>query len=717
MLRRVVVLVVATLAVLTAWWLASQPAPATPNVVGAAATSDAMSAAVADPTAGGEPAAAPRTEVVAAPALGALRVRVVATVGDRQVPLPGVLVAAWPGTAKLPPLAESGLRRGTTDQHGERTWASLSAGTWQVQLPSQRDPTPQAVVVPEQGETTLLLNVPAERFASGLVVDSAGSPVAGAELWAQRPTGLGRYGMPEPDEFVMRRVGTSGADGRFEVPVLARETVLVACHPAYASSWGRFLANAVADLRLVLGDGPAALQVTVQAADGAPAQGAVVRLEPLTANSRRAADGTLLAPRSPRLAHTDELGIATFLGLAPGPMRVVASAWPSVPAHREIVLQPLARAELSLALGEGVAVVGHVRDSDGRPVRVQVGSRAAPDANGHWCQCDTREDGSFRLFHQPRRTFWIVAKARGGKVVATAQIVDPPAGTVVQDLVVEALPQPPAATAAPAPHTASLRGRLLAADGMPVAGRRLSAAIRTGGDERSLRTSADGTFAVENLAPGAWTLSHWRGGSPIELRTLELADTQALDLGNVVLPAEASLRLELVHADGTTWLAEPPGIELLRADGKAAVVEQSRSDGGIRVVADPGLYRVALRATDLLCDPMPVTLVAGESVALRLPLQIGRTCRLRFRHGETTPPAPKGLAVVVRDRHGAVVAQQEGVWRGTLTGASELLVTTTLPFGSYEVEGSDELGPRYRMAFALGADPEAPTEFDVPLLR
>ena len=696
------------------WWFWGGPAPTSvPRpVVGAVPTP-----AMAEVPAGTQPPAATapteRDEPSPAGATGVLRVRVLAALGDERWPLDDLPVECWPGTGDAPPLATETSCIHRTDAGGEIVLPRAAIGAWRARLPGVGGDARAAGEVAAAAETTLELVAPAERLVRGIVVDATGAPVAGAAVWIERGTWLGSDSRPESSELAARRAGASGPDGRFVVPIVPRERVIAATHPGHAASPGRFLANVRDDgLRLVLGEGPAALSVSVRLPDGAPAAGALVRLDPVGGSPRRAADGTLLAPRPTRLAHTDAKGVATFAGVARGRHRLVASRWPHAPASQDADVTPFARGDVVLDLGEGLAVIGSVRDANGAPVRAMVSSRPTPETNGHWCECDTREDGSYLLSHQPRRSLWITA-SRGTDVVARREIVDPPAGVLVCDLVLdEAVAPIDEPDAAPRPQ-GSVRGRLLAADGMPVAARRLTLEPDGGGRERSCTTAADGTFGCGSLAAGVWALSFWRGGSGIALRTMELRDAERLDLGDVVLPPTAALRVELVHADGAPWRAEPPAIRLFDADGSEAVVEQASGHGGLRVTGDPGTYELRISATDLLADPVAVTLRPDAETCVRLPLRLGRSFLLRFVHDGESTPKPR-LQVAVRTADGPIVLQSDVRARRAPTGRLAATLRHTLPFGSYVVEANGADGRRYHGQFALVADVEAPTEFEVP---
>lgn len=694
------------------WWMFLQGPDALAPTRGTMSPPDPVIASPARQDASQQaPERVVREVASSAPVHGALRVRVLAQSGADRHPLAGMVVELWPGDNELPPFSDERLVR-CSDARGEVWLPALGAGAWRVQLASLRDEPACTAHVVAANETELEVVRDAAFVAVGVVVDADGIPVAGADLWVHRGTWLGRYRLAEPEELESRCVGTSGDDGRFVVPVVARERVIGANHPAHGESRGRYFGKGRGDLRIVLGRASASLEVSVHDARGEPIAEALVRLDPPGKETRRAADGALLAPRVPRLARTDAAGVCVFQGLAPGEQRVWAIAWPHVQAVQTVTVAAHAHSALALVLTEGVGVVGTVRSRDGAPVRVQLCSRPHPDFNGHWSQCDAREDGSFVLRYQPQRSFWIVAIA-GGAIVAQREVVAAAPGWLRCDLVIE-VPLP-----APAPtnrlHTASLRGRLLAADAMPVGDLRLRIERADGRGEHHLQTAADGTFAFEGVGPGRWLLTHDRGGGWVELRAVDIAPAQLLDVGDVVMAATATLDVLPTHADGSPWRTDMPGIDLRSDAAEEVIVAHEFFDGGMRITAPPGSYDVALRATDLITPPLRVTLTAGETTTVRLPLSIGRTARLTFNgNGDLKPDVDAVLDVTVRAADGTVAVRARARTMPDLRGFRYWPLLVTLPFGRYEVEATGAAGLGYRGVLVTCDDLEAVTDIDVP---
>lgn len=786
------------------WWAFTDHAPPPLPRDGAAAAATPAVGSTASPSAVPR-VAEPSLEREAQPsrdATGALRVRALGELGDERLPMPGVLVDVWAGADTLPPFGDELLRR-RTDAAGEVSLPVLAVGTWQVQLPGVRDASSRTADVVADAETTIEVVQAAKYVANGIVVDADGVPVAGAELWVSRGTYLGRYSLPEPGELESRCAAISAEDGTFRIAVLANEQRVAASHPGHGESMARYFVNGEHDIRLVLGRASAELTVTVRDAAGAPVTDALVRLDPPGQNARRSADGNLLAPRVPRLARTDATGSCTFAGLAPGEQRVIANAYPRNPAWQTVTVAAFARADVVLALEPGVTVVGTVRTAAGAPARVQMCSRSTPDLNGHWSQCDVREDGSYLLQYQPQRSFFVVAIAGG--VVASREIVDPPPGVVRCDFVLDdlqvlrgrvvtddgralagwnvtvleqrraselvsgadgafAVTQPKgtkctlraapsgstvplvelADVAAPGPvelrvptasmPSARVRGRLVAADGMPVAGRSVALVVADEveiaqrpvrmqvGDRRAKRTvdtAADGTFAFADLPASRYALGYWRGGYTVPLRLdLDFAIAQHVELGDLVLPAMATALVEFVHADGRPWTADAAGIDLRRDDGEEVIVEHAHAERGMRLTVEPGTYRLSVRATDLIAPPTAVKLTAGAETKLRVPLTIGRTLRLTFNTDGAGHPAMNApLHVVVRPGPAEPVVDQDAQQAWDLRAFFYWTVRTTLPFGHYDVEANGGDGLRYRGSFEVSADVEAATDIDVPRQR
>ncbi|MEZ5967050.1 MAG: carboxypeptidase-like regulatory domain-containing protein [Planctomycetota bacterium] len=442
-----------------------------------------------------------------------------------------------------------------------------------------------------------------------------------------------------------------------------------------------------AEVALVLGDG---ITVTgsVRDAAGAPVRARVCSRATPDARSHwsqcdTGADGSFELPYQPRRS-----------------LFVVALARGSVVAQREIVDPPPGVVRCDLVTEGHRTLRGRVVSAAGAAL---AGWRVtATDAEGTAHPERSGSDGSFAILAAPSSTWTCTAAPPDGAptpaVTVTGNGTEPLELRVPEEL----LP------------SAALRGRLLDADGMPVAGRFVRLALGGGDGTHRQSTAADGTFAFERLVAGTWRLAHSRGGYWIDLRDVELAPSQDLAFGDVVLPATAKLHAVLVHDDGRPWQADMPGIGLRRDDGSDAEVVQAPVAGGLDVTAAPGSYRLVVFATDLVAPTLAVRLVAGETTTVRVPLTLGRTCTLTFDAGATDKArADAPLEVTVRAANGEAVLRQPARRRNPRGGGSWML-HVTLPLGRYEVEARDDRGLAFRGALEAVADVDAATEIAIP---
>ncbi|HEX6810623.1 MAG TPA: sigma-70 family RNA polymerase sigma factor [Planctomycetota bacterium] len=647
---------------------------------------------------------------------GALRVRVTVRTNsgsnDEVVPVAGTWLAVWAGGSPLVPY-DADVLRAATDAAGEAVFTSLTPGPWHAQLVAETDAEPQRVAVTAGEETLLPFERTVKRVVRGVVVSADGAPVSGAEVWVHRGTAMGRYSTPERAELESRRAAVTGDDGRFAVPLLRREDRIAACREGHGES---FAANASQeqDVRLVLGRTFATLGGVVRDSKGAPVANALVRFTPAGRDTRRAADGTLLSPRVDRLTRTDADGRFRFDGIAPGRVRAWATAWPLNPAWKELDVAPFGMAEVALQLKDGVSVVGTVRYADGTPARVGVHSTPSLDNDGHYCHCETREDGSYELYYQPRRRFFVVVGRQ--KRVASREFADPECGIVRCDFVLEG--NAPAPVAAPV-RTAKVRGRLVDVDGAPIAAKEVALRLQERGEEgeRIAATASDGTFSFGDLEPDAFTLVADRGSAAMrELAQFEALEGRHYDLGDLVLAPTASLRVHVVRADGSPWRGPMPYVRLTDAKGSRLDRTNEPVPGGLRLQVWPGQFTVHTEGTDLIAAPQQVELTPGVETEVRVPVAIGRSRQLVWNgDGAHKPQRNEVLHVTVREAGGAVVVQRDVKdLLPDLRGFRYWYLSHVFAFGRYEVEAHSDSGLRYRGVLDVRDDVDDPTRVDVP---
>ena len=682
-------------------------------------------------TAGAVPAVAAAAEVVAAPAAtdstaertataaptGSLRVRVtVRGKGDEIVPVAGTQLAVWAGESPLVPF-EGAVHRAATDAAGEAMFAALAPGSWQVHLVAENDAEPQRVAVAAGAETLLPFERTVENVVRGIVVDADGAPVPGAEVWVLRGTYLGRYSLPEREDLESRRAAVTDERGRFVVPLMPREGRIGAWCMGHGESFGAH-ASKEQELRLVLGRAFATLSGVVRDASGAPVPGALVRFTPAGRDARRAADGTVLAPRVDRLVRTDADGRFRFDGIAPGRVRAWVTAWPRIFAVQELDVAPFASAEVVLQMKDGVSVVGTVRYSDGTPARVRVHSTPSLDRDGHYCSCDSREDGSYELYYQPRQRFFVVVSRQ--KRIASREFANPEAGVQRCDFVVDGEPPATAATAAARRHDVKVRGRLVDAKGTPIPDREVALRFQGRGDrgERITTTTRDGAFGFGGLERDEFVLVVDRGTAAMrELTEFEIAESYRADFGNIVLAPPAALRVHIVRADGSPWRGPMPHVRLADENGARIDRVNEPVPSGVRLRVWPGRFTAIVSGTDLIAAPQQVELTADAETEVRMLVAIGRSRKLVCNgDGKHKPQPGDVLHVTVRDAAGTVlVAQDVRDLYPDLRGFRYWYLDHVFAFGRYEVEAHSDSGLRYRASFEVTESLDDATRIEVPL--
>lgn len=546
--------------------LSDSPSPAKGNA-DASVNLQAQLAASTERTADAAGAPAESERSVAVALVGSLRVRVHANVPDEDggaritLPVGGALVQVWPGEQGLMPF-HGVIHNPSTDAAGEVTLRDLSPGTWQVLLAADLDATSVPVTIEPDSEALVELEQPAVRCARGTVVDADGRPVPGAELWVYRGSAMGRYGLPDRAELSSRLAGLCDAEGRFAVPVMWWERSIGASHHALGQSSGRYVGSRDGfdrrELRLVLGRESASVSGTVRDPSGQPCANALVTLRPPRQDDRRTADGTLLTARAERTTRTDAEGRFALSGLVPGKQQVWAHHPPHTPAKCDLDLAAFAQAEVRLDLTDGMVIVGTVRHGDGTPAAVGVEARpVASRGGGHYNSCPVRADGSYVLDRLPRRSLFVVVHARG-QVMAERHFVDPPAGLIQCDFILDG--------------TTTIHGRLMTVEGAALTNWWVVAKDQKGREAGRL-TNADGTFRLGVAAdatlevvafpsngdpahPAVARSAVRADGQPIELRVPAEAMPRAAVHGRLVGPdgrGLAKMEVVLSPANGVKW--------------------------------------------------------------------------------------------------------------------------------------------------------------------
>lgn len=450
----------------------------------------------------------------------------------------------------------------------------------------------------DRGATLVLF--PA-RAVTGRVVDTAGEPIAGAQLLAFDETLLDRFAWPE---------AVSGGDGRFTldgVPT-CRVWLTVVAHGHAKQLVGPVAADSAAvaefgDVALVA-ESPATLDLRVLDVAGQPlcdarlgytleveSNGAVDYFRMASALESLAipADGHLVTDALPSGRYQFQVWSPTSRF---DPYRFDATLAPGVTTLRE--------QRASFTRG-AVQLHGTLHDSSGVP----LAGRVLAFAPASWSEpflVTTAADGSFEAAAPVAagRTFAVWLESADEAEAATVGEVL--LGAAAPSAVVEALCSPSVPLALVATRAAALRGRVVHDGGTPAVGARLvveplGATIGDGAAESSpceATTDLDGSFEFQNLAPGepAVRLRVACGGLGAFV-TLpdhhELAAGAAIEGLRLVLPRLASIAGRVV--DGAERPVEGAIVECRRGSDLLRTV--SAADGSFR------FERVAAGACEL----------------------------------------------------------------------------------------------------------------------
>lgn len=363
--------------------------------------------------------------------------------------------------------------------------------------------------------------------------------------------------------------------------------------------------------------------------------------------------------------HTAADGTYRLEGLVPGSYRLGASVGQNR-VEEKIEVQAGEERVLDLVLSLGVDATVRVLDEHGAPRvdwRVQwwrwhevAGRQTLGQVESTYTGSDGRatargfEPGSYTVtvygpMHTPVRNYRDLCPLPS----LTRELVDVPGAELelrVPDLDVPSAP---------------LRGRVLGADGRPIAAE-LTLALPGWGYER-LQFAVDptsGRFEVERMIPGAFQLHVTANDSPGLSVPVSLVAGQTLDLGDLRLPAAARLDVRLV-LDAGGKLTKPA---LLIGIGDYVAQDYSfpAGDDALRWRSRPlaaGTHRVFATADDMVPVRRDVTLAEGETRELEIPVVRGSRCDVEITFTEVG--ALDGIAngaLDLRDARGATVFEQ-----------------------------------------------------------
>jgi RNA polymerase sigma factor (sigma-70 family) len=230
----------------------------------------------------------------------------------------------------------------------------------------------------------------------GVVVDGAGAPVAGAEIWFDRE---------DSRSFHLVRLAVTDAEGRFRVQHVHPDGSVSARARGRAPSAARAIQvskDQVDRVRLVLGDAGAVVRGTVRGADGQPVADAIVLVGTAFGVQATLPDGAWGTDPAPTLARTDEGGAFIMDAVPPRATFVTVRARGHA-GYRATHSFEVGENALEIRLSPSAVVAGRVVDPEGRPAAgAVVESTNAPRQDSTWWwMVRTDTDGRFRIEDLP----------------------------------------------------------------------------------------------------------------------------------------------------------------------------------------------------------------------------------------------------------------------------------------------------------------------------
>lgn len=465
---------------------------------------------------------------------------------------------------------------------------------WAMQGGSQPSKRVSLDVREDTAGVRLVLGEAGERL-SGRVVDERGEAAAGVRVYLGFDQRIGSTTIAQFERHDVR----ADVAGNFAIDWARPGRVVVAAVPNDSDL------ERASCREVVLVDGvPAALQL--QFGDGATVTG-VVRDEAGRVVPGASVDASSnysgLEPLDRRFAPVGDDGTFVLRGLMAGKHRLSAQRAHGSGMRVDVSVELQARQQFvwNPVLGEGAPIVVRVVGPDDKPIAHRHLSIAV---GGHIREYgSTDADGRHRFEHLPPVEHDLKVYGADYGVVLAERTVVPGAAELAIRLDAAQVP------------SARISGRIVDAKGQPVAEAQVTLNANSGFVQPQ-RLDPDGRFRTDLLPPGSYGISaHARSrGLGHAFGSATLVATQELDLGDLVLPATASLAVRLRGPGGEvvrdamlrlghareTWSSS----DYIAPDEVDGVYRQTR--------IDPGDYVVRLLGPDVAPQNLPITLVPGE---------------------------------------------------------------------------------------------------------
>ncbi|HEX5053624.1 MAG TPA: carboxypeptidase-like regulatory domain-containing protein [Planctomycetota bacterium] len=650
-------------------------------------------------------------DVVLPVATGAeLLVRVV---DEHDAPVAGAFVSVRPDAASGLSLALQ-TRRETTGADGTCLLRNLDAGGYVVDATASglaaTGTKVQLAPTPEPAELRLVL---AEGgVVTGTVLAPDGAPVEGARVAHQPSESLPLIGDmatqigPSMLEATTRGGVPTDAEGRFRLSGLADDGtfLVVAAHPDYS-------VGTTADVRM----GDTGVTVTLQPLGGlrgrVVAEATAAPVAEFTVCLLRTSFLVLQLPVRRSVVH-DADGAFRIEGVSPDSYTLQVEADGYSTLEKNVAVPAAGSLEVgTLSLSRAARVHGIVRSEQGRPIRgALVQKRRGAMADNPMLAMF--ESGAVRATTDAEGRFELAPLAPGGlQLLATAadfasgrsERIELVAGQDLDGVVIEL------------GHGGTIRGRLVLGPAQRVEDFLLLAQHQVTQNSQSAESHADGTFVIENLDPGTYTVQampqrllqelgggDWKPGQGIKLGEMMRKMTDNVVSQRCTVRSgetqEATLDVRDV-AVGARWFVE---VEVGGEPQPSGLVEATSLDSGTVRVAmlqdgvatfgrvQPGRHRLQVRAGISMTPvgaPQDLDYPSGveqHRSTLRLP---GGELRGRVVDAGTGEPLPNAIVRLMHDDH----SERDDPVGMCLSNADGEFVFTGLADGTYSLVAAEPL--------------------------
>jgi len=425
-------------------------------------------------------------------------------------PLEGATVLAWEKGAE--PFGEEAYRSAKSGKDGRFVVTDLPEGkvTVEARAPGHAPSRSGSVTLPKS-DFELLLDPPGG--LTGVVTDTNGDPVAGAEVFVASRSDAG----------VKRRNAKTGPDGHYRIPDAGSESVSVmkVRAPKFldATREGPAPADGVVDFFLEHGGSIAG---TVKGYDGKVPASFRVAVRPA---------GKGEAAGKPEVEITDPTGAFRVDDLDPGTYTVEVAAEryanldeADVEVTAEQVTDLGGLTLLSRSMMRGRAVTARERAPvEGATVQIALvaGADGTDSSAASSWTATTGADGTFTTPALPEGTFDLTVAHPQFAPAHTRVSFRPDADA--PEVLLEMY------------RGGGLTGTVLDGKLEPVAGVRIVATQGTDGDSRIADTGSDGRYFMDGLTPGTWTVSRQEArpsgasGNDSKLAAIREGETTTVD--------------------------------------------------------------------------------------------------------------------------------------------------------------------------------------------